>query len=72
MTSILRLERFVKDYQTLVPSLKFIAFPIYKMHLKTLVDNYLQNSNHPFPQEFLGYLKLLASQEKEHQKAIHK
>ena len=72
MTSNSRLETFIKDYQNLVPSLKHLAFPIYKTHLETLVKEHLNNIKYSIPVEFLEYIKVLDSKENEHLKKRHK
>lgn len=53
MNRIQSIKRFLDDYESLEPNLKYLVSWSYDYYQKELQKEYLKVSRHPFPDEYL-------------------
>ena len=53
MNRIQSIKRFLDDYESLEPNLKYLVSWSYDHYQKELQKEYLKVSHHPFPEEYL-------------------
>ena len=53
MNRIQSIKRFLDDYESLEPNLKYLVSWSYDYYQKELQKEYLNVSHHPFPDEYL-------------------
>ena len=53
MNRIQSIKRFLDEYESLEPNLKYLVSWSYEYYQKELQKEYLKVSHHPFPDEYL-------------------